>query len=118
MGSSLNGTPVHHHPEYYLEDGNIVFKVRHLSLIDITPLHQVYQSSKVEDTLFKVHRYFFMRESIVFRDMLSFPAAADMIAEGTCDENPIFLEQVTSKQFGQLLSIFYDRWAPLVFLQL
>jgi len=78
--------PISRHPNYYLEDGNIIFLV--------------------EKILFRVHRYFFTRESKVFRDMFSMPSGT--IVEGLSDDKPIFLEGVKSVDFQRLLWLFYD----------
>jgi len=80
--------PISRHPDYYLEDGNIVFLV--------------------EKILFRVHRYFFTRESKVFRDMFSMPSGTETIVEGLSDDKPIFLEGVKSVDFQRLLWLFYD----------
>jgi len=74
-------------PNFFLEDGNIIFRV--------------------EDTLFNVHRYFFLRDSPIFRDMLSLPPAAGTI-EGTSIDSPIVLEQVKTSDFIHLLWMFYN----------
>ncbi|KAI5122318.1 hypothetical protein M0805_002485 [Coniferiporia weirii] len=76
------------HDEYYIPSGDIVFKV--------------------EDTLFRVHRYFFERDSPVFEDMLSLPQSSDNALEGVSDENPIRLPQVTATEFAHFLWVFYN----------
>ena len=77
------------HERYYLDDGNIVFLV--------------------EGELFRVHRYFFLRDSPIFRDMLSIPVPASSSSpEGTSDDNPIVLDQVESKDFEHLLWMYYN----------
>jgi len=77
------------HESYYLDDGNIVFLV--------------------EDILFRVHRFFLLRDSQVFRDMLSIPVPpASSSPEGSSDDNPIVLLQVKSADFALLLGIYYN----------
>ncbi|OCB85797.1 hypothetical protein A7U60_g7149 [Sanghuangporus baumii] len=89
------------HDTYYIPSGDVVFQV--------------------EDTLFRVHRYFFERESALFRDMLSLPAPiqqpsngtqgqqqAAFQREGTSDENPIRLPQVSKEEFRLFLWVFYN----------
>jgi len=75
-------------PEYYFQDGNIVFLV--------------------ENHLFRVHRHFFVRESAVFSDMLSIPAPPDTVVEGDSDDKPIVLDGVKSNDFRSLLWMWYD----------
>ncbi|EPT02416.1 hypothetical protein FOMPIDRAFT_1118244 [Fomitopsis schrenkii] len=79
------GLQVQRHERFYFDDGNVVFRV--------------------EDTLFNVHRYFFKRDSLVFRDMLSSPSAVP--GEGLSETDPIVLEGVRSADFANLLSCFY-----------
>lgn len=95
-------TAVTRHETYYIQSGDIVFQV--------------------EDTLFRVHRYFFERESGLFRDMLSLPTPSEANSstdadkeksalrqlEGTTDNNPINLPQVTSDDFTSFLWVFYN----------
>jgi hypothetical protein len=58
----------------------------------------------VENHLFRVHRHFFVRESIVFRDKLSMPSE---VAQGASDDNLIELEDVKSIDFERMLWMFY-----------
>jgi hypothetical protein len=62
---------------------------------------------QVENDLFRVHRYFFIRESVVFRDMLSIPVS-DKAREGDSDDKPITLEGIKSNDFRALMWMFYD----------
>ncbi|KAG6918346.1 hypothetical protein DXG01_014995 [Tephrocybe rancida] len=66
---NLTAKPMRH-PTYYFDDGVVVFQV--------------------QTTLFKVHRYFFTRESEVFAGMFMVPPTADG-PEGTTDTRPILL---------------------------
>lgn len=81
---SHNGiSPVHHHPEYYLKDGNITFLV--------------------EDTLFRVHRHFFECESQFFvKEFAKAPL------EGTSDSSAFRLDKVTTADFAKFLWIWYS----------
>jgi len=88
MASDIVSGTVVRHPEYYLEDGNVTFLV--------------------ENHLFRVHRFFFQRDSPVFKTMLSLPVAEGRVAEGSSDDLPIFLEQVKSSDFAQLLWVYYN----------
>ncbi|TDL18028.1 hypothetical protein BD410DRAFT_775452 [Rickenella mellea] len=76
------------HEKYYLATGDVVFKV--------------------ENHLFRVHRYFFTRESPAFRDMLSMPCPVGSTLEGMTDDNPINLPGVKSVDFARFLWVFYN----------
>ncbi|KAG1810552.1 uncharacterized protein BJ212DRAFT_1278788 [Suillus subaureus] len=81
---SLNGVSrVQHHPEFYLPGGNITFLV--------------------ENTLFRVHRFFFERESQVFIRKL-----AQAPQDGTSDDSAFRVEDVTSDDFATLLWVWYS----------
>lgn len=63
---------------------------------------------KVESQLFKAHRYFFVRESKKFRDILSSPARRGAPALGSSDACPIELREITAKEFSRFLWVFYN----------
>ncbi|EMD36831.1 hypothetical protein CERSUDRAFT_95106 [Gelatoporia subvermispora B] len=62
---------------------------------------------KVEDTLFKVHRFFLQRDSEVFHGMFSCPPGKGG-AEGKTEARPIVLEQVTVFEFECLIDFIYN----------
>ncbi|KZT19975.1 hypothetical protein NEOLEDRAFT_1076570 [Neolentinus lepideus HHB14362 ss-1] len=62
---------------------------------------------RVENTLFKVHRFLLGRDSSAFQDMFSFPTSDKEVAEGSNDENPVQLVGDTVEQFRWLLSVLY-----------
>jgi len=70
------------HSRYYFPDGNVIFLV--------------------EETLYKVHRYFFQRDSSIFASIFS-----DSVGRGSSDDDPISLVKVTVKDFDRFLSILY-----------
>ncbi|KAG1741722.1 hypothetical protein EDB19DRAFT_1634482 [Suillus lakei] len=82
-GSHNGVTRVHHHPEYYLKDGNVTFHV--------------------EDTLFRVHRHFFECESQFFAQEFS-----KAPQEGTSDSNAFRLNGVTTADFAKMLWVWYS----------
>jgi hypothetical protein len=102
-----SGTPRHHH-SLYIDDGNIVIQVYNLRI-------RVFYSSnrltrpKVENAIFKIHRYFLAKYSPVLRDMLNAPQQ-DGVMDGT-DERPIFLTQDRVAGWELLLDSIYDRSA-------
>ncbi|KAK7062742.1 hypothetical protein VNI00_000230 [Paramarasmius palmivorus] len=61
----------------------------------------------VENQLFKVHRYFFRQESVIFESMFDCPVPGEG-QEGQTDSKPIEIPDVTCAQFEALLDHFYD----------
>jgi hypothetical protein len=100
-GSQNGVSRVLHHPEYYLKDGNITFLVRHNSLCVSPALTTTYE--QVENTLFRVHRHFFERESQFFVE--EFTKAPQ---EGTSDTSAFRLDKITSADFAKLLWVWYS----------
>ncbi|KAH9949295.1 hypothetical protein B0H21DRAFT_147599 [Amylocystis lapponica] len=76
------------HPKYYLQGGDIHFQV--------------------ENFLFRVHRYFFERESAWFREKLAVPAPAGQNPRGSSDMNPYVLDDVPERDFSRFLWVFYN----------
>ncbi|KAL4245353.1 hypothetical protein ABKN59_009791 [Abortiporus biennis] len=79
---------VKRHPTYYLQGGDVIFLV--------------------QSYLFRVHRYFFERESAWFREKLGVPAAAGQTAKGSSDANPYPLDDVNADDFVRFLWVFYN----------
>ncbi|TFK87481.1 hypothetical protein K466DRAFT_586332 [Polyporus arcularius HHB13444] len=65
---------------------------------------------RVEDTLFRVHRYFLGRDSSAFQHMFSMPMdnVPPENTEGCSDKNPIRLYGESAERFRALLSVIYD----------
>ncbi|KAK7436524.1 hypothetical protein VKT23_019078 [Stygiomarasmius scandens] len=82
------------HPRFYFQDGNVVFLV--------------------ESTIYKIHRYFFHRDSSIFDAMFSLPIPAGQRPEGESEENPICLHGIATQDFDRLLSILYPLWVVIV----
>ncbi|TBU56272.1 hypothetical protein BD310DRAFT_882888 [Dichomitus squalens] len=74
------------HPEYYLEDGNLVIQV--------------------ENTLFRVFRSTFTRHSAFFKDLFSLPGPVGT-AEGLDDDNPLQFSGISAIDFERLLWVLY-----------
>lgn len=96
------------HSQYYMEDEMSIFLVQYL------PNYKLGSTSKwsetffqVENTLFKVHRYFLARESDIFGVMFQLPAGQGAAEDGRNDEQPITLPGVTVEEFKCLLDFFY-----------
>ncbi|KAF7295952.1 BTB domain-containing protein [Mycena kentingensis (nom. inval.)] len=97
------------HPRFYFPDGTVVFRV--------------------ENTLYRIHRYFFQRDSPVFAAMFSLPQPQiGGPHEGAPEhpENPIILEGVRAIDFDRFLGVLYpldfgshdsrsaDEWASVL----
>ncbi|KAG8904597.1 hypothetical protein FRB99_001516 [Tulasnella sp. 403] len=92
------------HPVYYFEDGNVVFLVRTGQTAVLLTKLTITQAT---DTLFKVHRYFFVRDSAVFKAMFTLPPGPGKTVEGMEDENPIVLPEVPALDFERFLWVLY-----------
>jgi hypothetical protein len=62
---------------------------------------------KVQNTLYKVHGGLLRQKSPTFKAMFSMPTGEIATAEGLTAERPIFLEQITSEEFSDLLYWIY-----------
>lgn len=58
--------------------------------------------------LFRIHQYFFVRESAEFRDMLSVPSTRGTELMGTSDASAIPLPNVSKEEFESFLWLFYN----------
>ncbi|KAF7973585.1 hypothetical protein HWV62_14872 [Athelia sp. TMB] len=70
------------HPHYFFEDGSIVFLV--------------------EGSLYKIHRYFFARDSAHFRSIFGLKGV-----EGSDEYSPCILSDVNCADFDEFLAILY-----------
>ncbi|KAF8910792.1 hypothetical protein CPB85DRAFT_1194044, partial [Mucidula mucida] len=77
-----------HHDEYYLTGGDLFFLV--------------------QQYLFRVHRYFFERESTFFKGELTTPASPGESRRGTSEGNAVVLDGVSSQEFAKFLWVFYN----------
>ncbi|EMD33234.1 hypothetical protein CERSUDRAFT_160824 [Gelatoporia subvermispora B] len=92
MYSSLSSegvTPVKikNHPVYFLTGGDVHFQVKNYR--------------------FRIHRYFFERESAFWRERLASPTSAGQSPKGSLD-NPFILEDVHPDDFSRFLWVFYN----------
>ncbi|KAF8271084.1 hypothetical protein EI94DRAFT_634469 [Lactarius quietus] len=62
----------------------------------------------VENTLFRVHRYFFARDSSWFRDRLPYPPPPGETAKGSSENLPLVLEGISKTEFERFLWVFYN----------
>ena len=103
------------HPIYFFHDGDITIKVYHYfhsltSKLNIPRL-------QVEEFVFRIHRYFLVRESKYFRSTFV-TAIPCKDPPGSSETNPFVLEGVTSGAFTDLLWVFYNPYAIIDFDQL
>ncbi|KIY65849.1 hypothetical protein CYLTODRAFT_356116 [Cylindrobasidium torrendii FP15055 ss-10] len=87
-GSDDSFKALRHHDEYYLTGGDLFFLV--------------------QQYLFRVHRYFFERESLFFKGELAAPASPGEARRGSSEGNAILLDDVTANEFAKLLWVFYN----------
>ncbi|KAL0573256.1 hypothetical protein V5O48_008703 [Marasmius crinis-equi] len=87
--SPSSPTQLIHDSKFYIAEGNTVLRV--------------------EDTLFKVHRYLLSRDGSAFEDMFSLDAipSHSVVREGDSDENPIVLHGDKPEEFRALLWSLY-----------
>ncbi|KAF9479073.1 hypothetical protein BDN70DRAFT_807554 [Pholiota conissans] len=76
------------HPVYYISTGDLSFLVEHVQ--------------------FRVHKYFFDRESTYFGSKLSVPQTPGTPLRGSSDANAILLDAVTAEEFAKFLWVFYN----------
>jgi len=75
------------HDRFYFDDGNI--------------------SLLIGGDIYRIHKYFLVRDSAVFADMLSLPSSHGEEPEGSSDDNPIELKGQDKADFDCFLSFFY-----------
>jgi len=65
----------------------------------------------VDGTLFRVHKYYFTRESQIFADMFSLPVGgaggSSGTTEGKSDSSPIEIPEVTKQEMESFLGFVY-----------
>lgn len=76
------------HEEYYLTGGDLFILV--------------------EQYHFRVHRYFFQRESSFFQARLNAPASPGSSAPGSSESAAIILPEITPSEFSTFLWVFYN----------
>jgi len=63
---------------------------------------------QVENYIFRVHRFFFTRDSAFFRDKLPHPPTPGEFSKGSSDNNPFILEDTLRVDFERFLWVFYN----------
>ena len=64
----------------------------------------------MENCLFRVHRYFFTRDSSLFLEKLPHPPPPGEFSKGSSDNNPFVLEETSKVDFERLLWVFYNEY--------
>lgn len=93
---------------FYLTGGDLFFVVRVLIDVDITVILTLIQ---VGEYTFRVHSYFFTRESQLFKDRLTISEAGmSLEGSGSSMSNAIILDDfdITPEEFESFLKVFYN----------
>jgi hypothetical protein len=93
------------HPEFFFADDNVIFQVGNWILLQST-LNANRVLIQVENTRYKMHRYFFQRDSEIFASIFALPTGP---SQGSSEYNPIRLVGVKSHDFDLFLSMLYPR---------
>ncbi|KAI0001071.1 hypothetical protein BJV77DRAFT_259426 [Russula vinacea] len=72
-------------------------------------IHEADVTIRVENYMFRVHRYFLERESAYFRLRLDKSIHPDRDPPGSSESNPLVLDEATSDAFACFLWVFYNR---------
>lgn len=70
---------------------------------------------QVDNNLFRVHRYFFTRDSAFFRNELPHPPPPGEYTKGSSDNNPLVLEGITIVDFERFLWVFYNPYVSYLY---
>lgn len=68
---------------------------------------------QVGETLFKIHKFFFERDSSHFRGLTN-PASPGRTPIGTSDSEAYKLDNVNADEFARFLWIFYNPYVAIV----
>lgn len=60
----------------------------------------------MDEQIFRIHRYFLIRESKVFREILQRPSLVKAAEQP--DDTPIVLSGITCREFESLLDFLYE----------
>lgn len=58
--------------------------------------------------MFRVHSYFFQRESQYFREIMGEQPSVGQVRRGEADHTAIMIKDVTVEQFAKFLWVFYN----------
>jgi len=71
-------------------------------------IHEADVTIRVENYIFRIHKYFLLRESAYFRLRLSSPSLPGQDPPGSSESNPLVLDDATSDAFACFLWVFYN----------
>ena len=103
-------------PSYYFI--HVTFLVRVLFYSRLVEAGSIIIRVQVEDTLFRLPRDPFVRESAVFRDMFTLPVPEDTTPDGVNDDQPLRLDGVAKKDFEHLLRFMFPECVIVVSLHI
>jgi len=104
--SSTNNPP--HHNQYYITGADLIIRVRGFPIeYRVVALSEA-KCQQVENTLFRIHRYFLTRDSAHFRSKLPHPPSPGDSSKGSSDNNPLVLEDALQVDFERFLWVFYN----------
>jgi len=110
MNSAISPNPIGErvvrHGEYYIQGGDVIFRVRVFMIGSFLLLIMTHR--QVENYLFRVHRFFFTRDSAYFWDKLPHPPPPGEFTKGSSDNNPFILEDTLKVDFERFLWVFYN----------
>lgn len=95
------------HPDYYIEGGDLFLLVH---AFDSCIIHiRTYCSYQVDNIFFRVHSYFFRRDSLRFEVELSVPTEAGKHRKGSSESSAIKIHDATPDEFAKFLWVFYNK---------
>jgi hypothetical protein len=107
MADALRGRIVPRNEQYYLNGGDLYLQVcRSITLCYVSVL--ILDFFKTEDNLFRIHRYFFERESSKFQELFKRPPPPGKKPIGSSPEVPIMLPDISTEELEQFLWVIYN----------
>jgi hypothetical protein len=107
------GNSVIRHPEYFFPEADVTFRVSRHTALHL--LHADDPRFQAEDVLFRVHKRFFLRESLYFRTLFTAPALPCTDPAGSSETNPVVLKDTSGEAFSWLLWVFYNPYSFIQF---
>lgn len=95
------------HSVYYIPTGDLHLKVCGLVAFYVWLSDGFWMSLKVDNVKFRVHSFFFTRDSEKFRQHITSSVGPDQPRPGSA-ENPISITNTTPTEFAKFLYVFYN----------
>ena len=104
------------HDEYFLAGGDLYLMVspRRAKIVAMTDDSLASIRPQVDHVQFRVHRYFFERESPFFRTKLAGPASPGAQRMGNAESTAIILDGLKPAEFARFLWVFYNPYVVAV----